>query len=136
MTISANVNCHFELLDFDFSPTFQYDNGKTLAYSWVLLGTEDGDSLQVNVDLVDLCSYLQVKGIIDDFFVINANGTKEFVIEFGGGSTVDWSPSRQDAVERFYNTCTVYSHNITDLVTIKQLEDYFNHPETVLDTYK
>lgn len=136
MTISANFNQSFDLLDFDFSPIFSREKGREVVTAWAQLLTEDGDVLEVNVDLIDLCADLQTKGLIDDFYTVNINGQKEMIIEFGGYSVVEWSPSKQDAIERFHNTCTIYAHNLTDVITIKQLEDYFNDPKTVLDTYK
>jgi hypothetical protein len=122
----------FEILDFDFSPIFSREKGREVVTAWALLGTEDGDALEVDVDLIDLCAYLQTKGLIDDFYTVNKNGQKEFIIEFGGGSVVEWSPSKQDAIERFHNTCTMFAHNLTDIVTLQQLEAYFNDAETIL----
>jgi len=121
----------FELLDFDFSPIFSRENGRQVVAAWAQLGTENG-AVEVEINLIDLCAYLQTKGLIDDFYTINLNGQKEMIIEFGGGSVVEWSPSKEDAIERFHNTCTIYPHNLTDVVSLQQLEAYFNHHETVL----
>jgi hypothetical protein len=121
----------FEILDFDFSPIFSREKGREVVNAWAQLGTESG-AVEVDVDLIDLCAYLQTKGIIDDFYTVNKNGQKEFIMEFGGGSVIEWSPSKQDAIERFHNTCKIYSNNLTDIVTLQQLEAYFNDAETTL----
>jgi hypothetical protein len=57
----------FEILDFDFSPIFSREKGREVVTAWAQLGTEDGDALEVDVDLIDLCAYLQTKGLLMTF---------------------------------------------------------------------
>jgi hypothetical protein len=57
----------FEILDFDFSPIFSREKGREVVTAWAQLGTEDGDALDVDVDLIDLCAYFKLKGLLMTF---------------------------------------------------------------------
>lgn len=129
MTTATN---NYQLIDWNFSNlTIMSIHGCYISQAWAQVqNMATGETTDIKIDMIDFLSYLQSEDLIDDFFVMNINGQREIVITVGGGGYVEWSPSRQDAVERFTNRYDIRPDNLLDVIELCDVEKYLNHPET------